>query len=388
MSLIGLLSALKGGLSHSHDHVNTVSTTFSLHRVTAYALLAASLFSTATQFFGGPIHCYAHNTHVPSDVLNTHCWTHGTSTVVSKDTSMMAHPGVIGTALMEDSDEILHHTYYQWVCFVLFFQALFFYMPYKIWKHAENGRIANMIKLADNQDENKPNALGEFLFSHYGSFSCLVLKYFLCECLAFINVFLQIYLMDSFLGGAFITYGSQVLNHDPGTNNGLHPMSKFFPRVTKCTWVDFSPSGGRQKSQAVCVMPLNVINEKIFLILWFWMLFLFLFTLLHFIFEIILFLSSVPRLLVLRGFSPRTPKHLLRTVIRLADYGDWFVLVQLAKNLEQTRFKATLEYLARHMRFTLDEEESNHLDFEPNNFGPSRKSSRYEMNPIGKVALV
>ncbi|TRY63377.1 hypothetical protein TCAL_09030 [Tigriopus californicus] len=386
MSLIGLLSSLKGGLSHSHEHVNTVSTTFSLHRVTAYALLAASLFSTATQFFGGPIHCYAHKSQVPSAVLDTFCWTHGTSTVDSDDVKMMTHPGMIGTPSMDEDDTILRHTYYQWVCFVLFFQALFFYMPYKIWKHAENGRIANMVKLADEQDENKPNALGEFLFTHYGSFSCLVLKYFLCECLAFVNVFLQIYLMDSFLGGAFIAYGSQVLQHD-STSDAIHPMSKFFPRITKCTWSEFSSSGSFQKVQAVCVMPLNVINEKIFLILWFWMLFLFLFTLLHFIFEIIVFLSSVPRLLVLRGFSPRTPKHLIRTVIRLADYGDWFVLVQLAKNLETTRFKATLEYLARHMRFTLDEDDNNHLDYEPN-FDPSRKSSRYEMNPIGKVALV
>lgn len=38
---------------------------------------------------------------------------------------------------MLESDETLHHTYYQWVPFVLFIQAIMFYMPHYTWKKQE-----------------------------------------------------------------------------------------------------------------------------------------------------------------------------------------------------------------------------------------------------------
>lgn len=45
-----------------------------------------------------------------------------------------AHPG-IGTHT--DKDEIVFHSYYQWVPFVLFLQAILFYLPHYFWKSVE-----------------------------------------------------------------------------------------------------------------------------------------------------------------------------------------------------------------------------------------------------------
>ena len=38
------------------------------------------------------------------------------------------------------------------------------------------------------------------------------LKFFICECLNFINVICQIFITDAFLGGEFSTYGTEVRN--------------------------------------------------------------------------------------------------------------------------------------------------------------------------------
>lgn len=83
------------------------------------------------------------------------------------------------------------------------------------------------------------------------------------------------FFVDTFLGGAFLTYGTDVvkfsnMNQDQRTD----PMVEVFPRVTKCTFHKYGPSGGIQKLDALCVLALNILNEKIYIFLWFWFIFL------------------------------------------------------------------------------------------------------------------
>ena len=48
------------------------------------------------------------------------------------------------------------------------------------------------------------------------------------------------------------------------------PMARVFPKMTKCTFHKFGPSGTVEKFDGLCVLPLNIINEKIYVFLWFW----------------------------------------------------------------------------------------------------------------------
>ena len=43
-------------------------------------------------------------------------------------------------------------------------------------------------------------------------------------------------------------------------------------QITKCTFHKFGASGSVQKFDGICVLPLNIINEKIYVFLWFWFL--------------------------------------------------------------------------------------------------------------------
>lgn len=54
--------------------------------------------------------------------------------VTSVELGEVPHPGV-GPA--NKNDELVHHAYYQWVPFFLFFQAIFFYIPHYLWRNAE-----------------------------------------------------------------------------------------------------------------------------------------------------------------------------------------------------------------------------------------------------------
>ena len=59
------------------------------------------------------------------------------------------------------------------------------------------------------------------------------------------------------------------LDADPETR--IDPMATVFPRVTKCTYRKYGPSGTIQNHDAMCVMPINIVNEKIYVFLWFWL---------------------------------------------------------------------------------------------------------------------
>ena len=64
------------------------------------------------------------------------------------------------------------------------------------------------------------------------------------------------------IGGEFRTYGLQVasmMEEDP--EDRVDPMSRIFPRLTKCTFNKFGPSGTVQRRDAMCVLPVNIINE-------------------------------------------------------------------------------------------------------------------------------
>ena len=82
----------------------------------------------------------------------------------------------------------------------------------------------------------------------------------------------NIFFLDTFLNGAFLKYGTEVVKFS-GMNqeNRTDPMIAIFPRVTKCTFHKFGPSGSIQKHDALCILALNILNEKIFIFLWFWL---------------------------------------------------------------------------------------------------------------------
>ena len=48
------------------------------------------------------------------------------------------------------------------------------------------------------------------------------------------------------------------------------PMAVVFPKVSKCTFHKYGPSGTIERHDGLCVLPLNIINEKIYIFLWFW----------------------------------------------------------------------------------------------------------------------
>ena len=102
----------------------------------------------------------------------------------------------------------------------------------------------------------------------------------------------SVFNIDSrFLGYTFMTYGSDVFAMTFGDPEGRSdPMNMVFPKVTKCTFHKYGPSGTITKHDGLCILALNIINEKIYVFLWFWFVALALFSALAILYRMMMLL--------------------------------------------------------------------------------------------------
>lgn len=109
---------------------------FRLHYQFTFLLLWAScLVVTSTQFFGDPINCVRSAQFVDQRIIDNYCWIEGTFTLPKALNKVPGEEVVMpGIEKRDHNDDVLTHKYYQWVCWVLFLQGIFFYLPRVLWK--------------------------------------------------------------------------------------------------------------------------------------------------------------------------------------------------------------------------------------------------------------
>ncbi|CAH2235975.1 jg4311 [Pararge aegeria aegeria] len=336
------------------DSVCIDNNVFRLHyKATVIILIAFSLLVTSRQYIGDPIDCIVDE--IPYAVMDTYCWIYSTFTIpnrlvgrVGKD---FAQPGV--ASHVDGQDEMKYHKYYQWVCFVLFFQAILFYVPRYLWKTWEGGRVKMLVLdlncpvVGEDCKTDRKKLLVDYFYTNLHTQNFYAFRFFICEVLNFINVVGQIYFMDFFLDGEFSTYGRDVVRFtEMEPEEREDPMARVFPKVTKCTFHKYGPSGTVQKFDGLCVLPLNIVNEKIYVFLWFWFIILSILSGISLIYRAAVVAGPRVRLYLLRARSRLAPQEQVETVARKLQIGDWFVLYQLGKNIDPLIYKELMGDLA------------------------------------------
>ncbi|XP_025993000.2 innexin inx3 [Solenopsis invicta] len=360
MTVFGMLSAVAGLIKVRFLVEKAIidNMVFRMHyRLTSTILFASCLIVTANSLIGDPINCLTdlqQHTHV----VNTYCWITYTFTLPknnAKDVgTQVAHPG-----LGVDDGEKKYHAYYQWVPFMLFFQGVLFYIPHWMWKQWEEGK---MRIISDGMRgailESKPERqarlekLAQYVMETLHLHNSYAAGYFFCEILNFANVVGNIFFIDTFLGGAFLTYGTKVLTFSNMDQDfRADPMIEVFPRVTKCTFHKFGSSGSIQNYDALCILASNIINEKIYIFLWFWFIFLAVFSGVAVLYSMaIVLLPSTREKIIKKRFKFGTSST-VSTLIRKTQVGDFMILHLLGQNLNLVMFNELLEEICRRIQF-------------------------------------
>lgn len=194
----------------------------------------------------------------------------------------------------------------------------------------------------------KKQAIVDYLYHSSGHHDWYAARYFFCEILSFINVVAQMFILDAFFGGEFMRYGLNVLEFaQQDQDSRSDPMIRIFPRVTKCKFYKYGPSANIEIIDALCLLPLNIINEKIYIFLWFWFVFLAILTFLMLMAGLVIIACPSVRVYMLNlRFSQSQLSHLY-IIVRRSTIGDWFLLYLLGKNLDSYILKDVIAELAQ-----------------------------------------
>jgi innexin len=268
-------------------------------------LLLFTTVITLKQYMLKPISCYMNSDPGGTNLLEyveNHCWVQGT--FPNEERAPLPDNNEQWDAL--ESKKIL---YYQWVPFVLVLQCFLFYAPRLLWTfmcYNRTGtdlqhllRCANDALHSDHETRNKTvvqisATIEEMLFKHReirnnvqsrmvhrlynvcNTFvaskrkgTWIVVSYLIIKWLYLANAIGQLFLMQRFLGfgSEYALFGVEVMKNIVSGKDWRITM--VFPRVTYC-YARVRHVTSLNSVTAQCVLPVNMLNEKIYIFLWFW----------------------------------------------------------------------------------------------------------------------
>ncbi|XP_023322025.1 innexin inx2 isoform X1 [Eurytemora carolleeae] len=251
------------------------------YKWTTSLLVFCSVLVTARQFFGSPIQCDAGAARggIEQNVLESYCWMYSTFNI-PREYKGACSAGDQDTNL----NTIVYNSYYQWVPLFLIFLAVIFYLPRCLWLLWEGGLMkffgkGTTTRFIEDQDEKREKLVQFFCRNIHNKYNIYFCGFIFCEFLNFIIVIFQFYLTHRFLHSRYIDYGFKVWQYYllppeeqqmPGV---INPMCYTFPRIASCDYWRWGTGGQQESINAICILALNIINDKVFLVLWWWFIF-------------------------------------------------------------------------------------------------------------------
>ncbi|KAL7070836.1 hypothetical protein ACQ4LE_010007 [Meloidogyne hapla] len=261
---------------------------------TTNLLIGLSILISFKQFGGKPIECLVPDIFSGAweQYAENYCW--------AQDTYFVAPSTFVENISKVDRGQ-RRISYYQWVPFFLLMEAACFRLPYLLWSYMSGHsgiKISEIIKMSSDPNNIKPeirkaniramtlHLQGALrfhkhlkkhqirphrvvrLFNLPYSASYVTVIYLLTKFCYLFNVSSQLLIMNSFLETSkYSFYGLGALLDL--LNGTTWEQSGVFPRVSLCDF-EVRVMGNLQDYTIQCVLVINIFNEKIFVLLWFW----------------------------------------------------------------------------------------------------------------------
>ncbi|TPP58381.1 Innexin [Fasciola gigantica] len=270
-------------------------------------MFICTLVVTVKQYLFSPIACYIPT--VPSGTdfdkfLESFCWVQGTIPILA------------GDKIPQTFDEWAYFdrkyriNYYQWIPFMLGLQGMMFYIPRIMWQmicsHRTGTDLEHLVTVANQAAQSGPDerkklvshvasSMEAMFYQHreYRTGKCtnikqrvykvcgllvvskrlgtwLAFSYFIIKLCYLANSVGQLYMMQRFLGfnETMGNFGAQLASYMLEGRNW--EQTRIFPRISFCYLADIRQLGSVNRYVAQCVLPVNMLNEKLYIFLWYW----------------------------------------------------------------------------------------------------------------------
>ena len=230
--------------------------------------------------------------------------------------------------------------YYRWIPITMLTIAAIFYIPRKMSKYSENPKIKQLMEEMslyqfrfDQTEKQLIYRASIYIAYNIRTHNWLFCKYITCTVLCLIIDIIVFYGLDVFLLGKFSTYGINALpfNRDPiGFSDYI---SKTFPPFVDCEIGEVHQLLNKRTEQFGCHLPIMEFYEKLFFIIWVWLVLLIVITTIYLIFIMCFIVFPCFQFILLR--IPKPPnangsvKGTILTVLRFCKVGDIYLLYRL-----------------------------------------------------------
>ena len=233
----------------------------------------------------------------------------------------------------------------------MFLQALTFYFTRFTFKRFENGRTAIIIQnlnhplLLEDERKRQISNIINYWQNYRGTHFTLALTFLLCEIFNLVIVTAQIAITNLFLGGHFLTIGTNLLQINIGQN--IFPIEQIFPNIAKCTLSSYDTTGLINKRDLFCLLPQNSVHKFVYIALWFWYVILSVVTTIHTLLQIISFFCPTVKIFLICKMN-KCPQKKLLSLLKLKErnyyqsIGDTYMIQQVLKNINNKDIKTEI----------------------------------------------
>ncbi|CAO1377969.1 unnamed protein product [Diamesa hyperborea] len=376
--MISLFSSFNYKVFSKKSYIDNLAFKFH-YRFTFTFLFLATIIVCMRTYLGDPIKCICEG--IPINIVETYCFYSSTFSVVNLDDSQVGpYPGI--SPYDASRDTVKRHAYYQWVPFMLFGQAICFYFPHWLWKVYEGGKVLKLVAglrkthtslYTDKKKSLEKDSLPKKILcikisflQYFRSYNLWAYRLALCEILNLGNICGQIFLTNLFLQHKFINLGYIFMNEN--INGFERVLDDVFPKMTKCIFYKYGASGSIQTHDALCVLALNNIHDKIFIFLWFWYIIVLAVSVLALVWRLMTVLIHSRSYWFNKAvFSLASRGHLTPSNIKLImtfPFSSWLFLFHLAKNMDNYLFINLILSIEDEQKGTarLSNEDDEHFD--------------------------
>ena len=228
--------------------------------------------------------------------------------------------------------------YYRWMHWILLLCALMFIVPHKISKIPKYDKITRLVEFFSNslpdygnKEPQIQNSMCRFFAIEKNGMNKIFYRYFFANIAALLTSAGVFTCLDAVLNGYFFNLGVDAfpITLTREADSLSDPLTRAFPPFVNCQINKIMALTNKREEQFGCHLTAQEYYEKLFLIIWYWLVFLISTQALYLIFLTCFFSKLFCKKMIRFLLKRKIHEEILAKSTEKFEVGDWFLLYKM-----------------------------------------------------------